>query len=118
VASIDDLTQEIAKQLEQYTEHVEEALEDAKEVVSKELVKDLKRNSPKATGSYAKGWTVKKFRTGNVVHNKTDYQLTHLLEHGHAKVGGGRVEGTPHIRPAEEKAVKEFVERVEEAIKQ
>jgi hypothetical protein len=53
-----------------------------------------------------------------LVHNKTDYQLTHLLEHGHAKRNGGRVAPKIHIRPNEEKAVKEFEKRIKGAIQQ
>jgi hypothetical protein len=53
-----------------------------------------------------------------IVHVKAPhYRLAHLLEYGHAKVGGGRVEGRPHIRPAEEMVIREFMAEVEEAIK-
>jgi hypothetical protein len=114
---IDDLAAEIARELGEYTEEIQEEVEDATNKVTRDLVKELKQNSPRQTGSYAEGWTRTKFREGTVVHNKTDYQLTHLLEHGHAKKGGGRVAARVHIRPAEEKAVKTFTERVEGVIK-
>lgn len=114
---IDNLAKEIARELAAYTEEIQEEVEKATNKVTRDLVKDLKQTSPVLTGSYAEGWTRKTFRDSTVVHNRTDYQLTHLLEYGHAKQGGGRVSARVHIRPAEEKAVKTFMDRVEGVIK-
>lgn len=118
MASIDNLANEIAKELQRYTNLVEEEVEVAKKEVAKELVDTLKETSPELTGDYAKGWRTKKIGNSQVVHNATDYQLTHLLENGHAKVSGGRVAPRVHIKPAEEKAISNYLGRVEKAIKQ
>jgi hypothetical protein len=113
-----DISKEIAKALSEYTLEVTEGLDKAKLEVAKDTVKELKRTSPKNTGSYAKGWARKKVGTAEVIHNRTDYQLTHLLEHGHVTKGGtGRTQAFPHIAPAEEKAIKDYIERVEKVIK-
>jgi hypothetical protein len=112
------LSNEIAKQLRQFTNLVEEEVELAKEEVTKEAVSLLKQNSPESTGSYRKGWRRKKVGKDIIIHNATDYQLTHLLENGHVKSGGGRVPSKVHIRPVEERIVREFEERVERAIEQ
>jgi hypothetical protein len=112
-----NLANEISRALKTYTAEVTEGMENAKEEVAKETVKVLKRTSPRLTGDYAKGWSRKKVGTAQVVYNRTDYQLTHLLEHGHAKVNGGRVPGIPHIGPAEKKAIDEYTKRVEQVIR-
>ena len=117
MAKINDLSKEITQALREYTTEVEEGLEEAKVEVAKETVKRLKQKSPKKTGDYRKGWARKKVGTAQVVHNRTDYQLTHLLEYGHAKRGGGRVAGIPHIGPAEEWANDEYLKRVEKVIR-
>lgn len=86
--------------------------------VSKEAVRKLKKESPKgATGKYKKGWTRKfdkqRIRVGATVYGKSGtYQLAHLLEHGHAKRGGGRTKPIEHIAPVEDWAVKEVFDRM------
>lgn len=54
----------------------------------------------------------------NTVFNKTDYQITHLLEYGHASRNGGRVKPSVHIKPVEEKMITELQERIEKAVQQ
>jgi len=121
--SIDKLAAEIAKGLAEYSQDVVEKVNISSEKIGKEAVKQLRQTSPKKTGKYAKSWTMtteKEFGQPHtrIIHAKAPhYRLTHLLEHGHAKVGGGRVEGRPHIRPAEEEVIREFTREVEEVIK-
>lgn len=60
---------------------------------------------------YAKGWTASmdkgRYDATSIVHNKVP-GLPHLLENGHAKRGGGRVAGRPHIAPVEAAVVSQF----------
>lgn len=84
--------------------------------VGKEAAQKLKKTSPvnpkgKKSGRYAKGWAYekgKKYRgkAVGVVRNKTDPQLTHILEYGHPLVRNGKVVGNvdakEHIRPVAE----------------
>ncbi len=117
MTEVKNLYKEIAAVISTYTNEITEGLEATKLETAKNVVKILKDSSPKDTGGYAKGWRISKVGTAQVIHNKTKYQLTHLLEHGHVKVGGGRVGGKVHIRPAEEKAIEDFISGVEKVIK-
>lgn len=127
--SPDQLGQAILKELEIYTEEVSEAVSNAVLDIGKESAKEL-RTINQVSGSnvwqnYPKGWTVqntkRKGRTIAEVHNKEHYRLTHLLENGHViKNGTGRTYGNTrkfeHIKPVEEKAVKELEKKIMEAI--
>ena len=117
VIKVDELAGEIVLAIQAYTEDVSEAIDQAARDTAKALAKDLRETSPKDTGEYAKGWTARKEGPGRyVVYNKKKPQLTHLLEHGHAKAGGGRVEGIPHIKPAEDRYVPEFEKKVQQIL--
>ena len=117
----ESLTVQMAKILDEYRDRVEHVSEVAFDRVARETVKRLRSTSPKKTGSYARGWALKRLKTraGSmdiIVHNKTDYQLTHLLNNGHIvrnKYGEwGRYNGDNHIGKAEEWANNELPEEI------
>lgn len=114
---IDDLTNEIVKSLKEYNSKVEKDLEKAKHKTALDGAKELRSTSPQRTGAYARDWASKKEGTNYVIYNRKHYQLTHLLEFGHAKKNGGRVPGNPHIAPVEQHAIVEFEQQVEKELK-
>lgn len=118
MATVDDFVKEITSELYAYKQDIADDLK--KEIIEegKTCVAELKVTSPKSSGEYAKGWKVKRLHESNddiriAVHNSKKYQLTHLLEDGHAKRGGGRVEAHPHIEQAE----KNVSERLNKKVK-
>lgn len=118
---IDSLSAEVMKELKQYRNVTTEGMKKAVQKVGKNTCDEISSNAPSDTGKYRKSWAVKKVReTANklelVVHSRNKYQLTHLLEYGHAKRGGGRVAARPHIASAEEKAVRELGEEIKKGI--
>lgn len=119
--SIGSLSKEVIKELKTYAKVTTGKVKEAVKNAGKTAKEEINVTAPKRTGAYAKSWAVKTVKeTENaltlVVHSKNKYQLTHLLEYGHAKRGGGRVEARAHIKLAEEKAVKSFEEKIREAI--
>ena len=115
--TIDNLAKTIMEGLQEYADVASADVKTAVRKAGKNVKAEISANAPKRTGAYAKSWTVKTQKeTANslevVVHSKNRYQIAHLLEHGHAKRGGGRVAGIPHIAPAEEKAVKQLEEDI------
>ena len=114
-----ELTVQLDKILGDYEKEIDETSQRVFAQIAKEAVQQLRATSPKQkggarSGSYAKGWTTKKEGTAVIVHNKTDYQLTHLLENGHALRQGGRWEPEKkHIKPVEEWANREVVQELE-----
>ena len=114
------LSKEVMKVLENYSDDISETVEKDANKIGKEAVEELQQTSPTgARKQYRKGWKLKKGKTSKnrysvKIYNKTDYQLTHILEFGHATADGGRTEPQPHIRPIEEK----YGEKFEKILKQ
>ena len=113
--------------LQEFNQEVQNATNNAINSTSKESVQKLKNTSPKGSPHrrrYAEGWSVKRTQEGSsrgiqtaIVHNRTNYQLTHLLENGHVIRNGkgeyGRTHPIKHIEPVEEWANDELVNEIE-----
>ena len=116
------LEKELSQYLQNYKENIDEEVEEVANDIGKKAVAELKQISPKgARKEYCKGWRLKKGKLARnrysvKIHNKTDYQLTHLLEFRHATRDGGRTTPQPHIRPTEEKYKKEFEKELKKKI--
>ena len=119
--SIDEMSDAIMDELEKYKDLAADDLKDAVKETAKTVRKEIQANAPVDTGKYKKSWSVKNMHEDAesivlVVHSRNRYQIAHLLEHGHAKRGGGRVAARPHIAAAEEKGEKQLVETIKQKL--
>jgi len=109
---IEQLAERIVRAVREYTEEVTDAIDEAVDANATGCLLEIRANSKFKSGNYSKGWKiVRDKRRGvnkNVIWNPKYYRLVHLLEKGHAKRGGGRVVGKPHVLPAEQKYVEKL----------
>lgn len=121
MANTESVSAQMTELLDEVNKDIEKSAKTNIQKVARESVQKLKNTSPVKSGSYAKGWGTKKNGDMDViVHNRTDYQLTHLLENGHVirnkKGTYGRTHGAKHIAPVESWAVDELPRRIIEDI--
>ena len=120
--SVGQLSDAIMEGLEEYAGLAAEGVKTAVQRAGKTVKDQISQTAPERTGAYAKSWSVKKTRESSqslevTVHSRNRYQLAHLLEHGHAKRGGGRVSAIPHIAPAEKAGEEQLLTDIEKALK-
>ena len=121
MTTVDAMADEIMNGLTEYADLADTSMKKAVRKTAKSVKDEISANAPKRTGAYSKSWTAKKTKENShslemIVHSKNRYQLAHLLEKGHAKRGGGRVSGKPHIAPAEENGVQLLEHLIEGAL--
>ena len=121
MTSIDDLASEVMKWLTEYAELADTAMKKAVRKTATAVKNEISANAPMKSGRYAKSWASKKVKENShtlemTVHSKNRYQIAHLLEHGHAKRGGGRVAAIPHIAPAEQHGEEMLESLIEKAL--
>ena len=119
---IEGLADAVMKELDDYAEVVDTDMRKAVTKAGQTVRKDIMAGARKRSGDYAKSWTTKKTKQTSrsleiTVHSRNRYQLAHLLEHGHAKRGGGRTRAFPHIAPAEENGIRQLEEDIKRSIR-
>ena len=120
--SIDEMDSAIMEELEKYAELASDDLKAAVKETAASVRKDIQAGAPVDTGKYKKSWSVKNVHEDSesidlVVHSRNRSQIAHLLEHGHAKRGGGRVAAKPHIAAAEQRGNEKLVTTIEQKLK-
>lgn len=118
-----NLETEIAKILTKYGDEVAENIQKVTKELAQKGAKAVKQNAKsdfKGTGKYAAGWTSQakegRYSSQGIIYNRAKPGLPHLLEHGHAKRGGGRTDGREHIAPVEQEVIRSFEEAIKEAL--
>lgn len=125
---IDDLSKAILQELENFKDVTDEACDKGVSETAKTAVQELHNAHPPGSGKYGswdeynKGWKVmqtktdKRYHKKATIHNATHYQLTHLLEKGHALVKGGHTAAFKHIAPVAEKCDDELLKNIKKYI--
>ena len=131
ISQLSGTINDILKEYKEYCENVTYEDIDQAGTTAQKMIKELspvaasayKKWEPNAEliqpGKYKKSWRKKTEGKGSakpsvvVYASGHQYSLTHLLENGHAKKGGGRVQGYPHVAPAQELADDEVMRALE-----
>ena len=111
-----DLGKAIVDELYKYNTEVQKEIRERVDLASKNIKRGIQQGAraklKKKSGRYARGWRIKQQNQGSsvsrIIHQGAVPGLPHLLEHGHAKRGGGRVRAIPHIAPVVERELEDM----------
>lgn len=126
VTTPEKLSAEIDKILDDYGKGVLNGVDEALKQLANKGRNAVRKNARAVTSKkrrkYSNGWMYQ-MQTGSnrwaasaVIYNKKQPGLAHLLEHGHAKVGGGRTRTLEHILPVEEQLSEEALSVIKKEI--
>ena len=122
----EEFSSTLKKLIKEYGDDAFEICEKSAKTTARQATSRLKQTSPVgAQGRYARGWSHKALRQSvggyaEIIYNRTDYQLTHLLEKEHPTGYGGqypkRRDHTGQIARVEDEFGVKFYEGVVEKL--
>lgn len=120
--SIGNMADAIMKELNEYADTTADGVKAAVQKAAKTVKTEIQAGAPARTGAYKKSWSTKNTAESSnklevTVYSRNRYQIAHLLEHGHAKRGGGRVSARPHIAAAEQSGIELLEQEIERCIR-
>jgi hypothetical protein len=112
----------IMKELNSYADAADDDVKSAVQKAAKTVKTEIQAGAPVKSGAYKKSWSTKNtaessHRLEITVYSRNRYQIAHLLEHGHAKRGGGRVSARPHIATAEALGIEQLEQEIERCLR-
>lgn len=119
----DELSIQITKAVEQYSDDVKKKIESGMKSVADQALSRVKAGSPYRTGKYRRGWHITDKSAAGLIgfeihQTSKQAKLTHLLESGHrTRNKRGLVKAQPHIRAVEAWAKEEAEKMIEKAVK-
>lgn len=119
------LAKTVDLELSVYNENITRQIQTAGKISMRHLVQETKKTAPVGNRSkhYRDSISSKKISENRrsvkyIWYVKgSDYRLSHLLERGHANRDGGRTPGTHFIEKASEPILKDYVETVEDILR-
>lgn len=116
------IDKEVREMLTMYAADITEAIDAAGAEMVKKLVKITRDTAPVRTGCYYQAITSETIKrpSGNLYiwgAGSRHGRLTHLLVRGHPTGNGGRTNGDPFLANALDEVLPEYMDKVEEAIK-
>lgn len=120
--SIDAMADAIMKELNDYANAASDDMKSAVQKAAKTVKTEIQAGAPVRSGKYKKSWATKNTAESSnkleiTVYSRNRYQIAHLLEHGHAKRGGGRVSARPHIAAAEAAGIEQLEQEIERCLR-
>ena len=120
--SIGNMADAIMKELNEYADTTADGVKTAVQKAAKTVKTEIQAGAPARTGAYKKSWAMKNTAESSnkleiTVYSSNRYQLAQMLEHGHAKRGGGRVAARPHIASAEQSGIEQLEQEIERCIR-